>query len=398
MEIPRIIRLFEGLVSPKQKSQLTSLRHSSYRTPYDAFRSRRYFGSLDGLRAIAILGVIWYHGPGQATKWHLLQSGREGVQLFFAISGFLITTLLLRERETTGAISLRNFYARRTLRIFPLYYTVLAIYMVVMFLARTTPAASVFFSNLPYFFTYTVNWFVSGGPFSHAWSLATEEQFYFVWPSCEKYLPQRWVIGLIAITIAVPLTLHAGWSLVWIPPGIFVRRLGQSIAPPICLGVLLAHLFHHRSAYERTFRWIGHPGSSLVSFIVAGAALQFRTPELVLPAALTLIVATCVVREDHWLAPVLSSRVLVHVGKVSYGAYLMHGLAYDAVGIVGRSILKPHGLIEFIAVTLFTIGLASFSFRFYESFFLAQKKRFEPLGSEAARVPLDAAFQPQQRA
>ena len=104
--------------------------------PYDAFRALRHFGSLDGLRAIAIFVVIWHHGPGQTAAINLLRAGHEGVQLFFAISGFLITTLLLRERAGTGEISLRNFYARRSLRIFPLYYTVLLVYVLLMFAAR----------------------------------------------------------------------------------------------------------------------------------------------------------------------------------------------------------------------------------------------------------------------
>src|SRR5215831_11452940 len=113
-----------------------------------AFLEVRRFGSLDGLRAISILAVIWSHGPGQTAKWELARSGRLGVDLFFAISGFLITTLLLREQSASGGISLRQFYARRALRIFPLYYAVLALYCVLMAASRNTNSGSGFFSHL----------------------------------------------------------------------------------------------------------------------------------------------------------------------------------------------------------------------------------------------------------
>ena len=82
---------------------------------YDAYRGTRVFASLDGLRCLSILAVIWHHCGWQAAPWALLQMGYRGVDLFFVISGFLITTLLLREREETGRVSLREFWIRRAL-------------------------------------------------------------------------------------------------------------------------------------------------------------------------------------------------------------------------------------------------------------------------------------------
>ena len=112
---------------------------------YDAYRGTRFFASLDGLRCLSILAVIWHHCGWQsqawAAHWSILHMGYRGVDLFFVISGFLITTLLLREREETGTVSLRDFWIRRTLRIFPLYYTVIALYVLTVFLfERHTPA------------------------------------------------------------------------------------------------------------------------------------------------------------------------------------------------------------------------------------------------------------------
>src|SRR2546421_12834986 len=90
------------------------------------YLAAKYFPSLDGLRAISILAVIWYHVPELRPIW---ATGFLGVHLFFVISGFLITTLLLREKAATGSISLKKFYIRRTLRIFPAYYLTLGLFL-----------------------------------------------------------------------------------------------------------------------------------------------------------------------------------------------------------------------------------------------------------------------------
>src|ERR1700733_1134905 len=93
--------------------------------PYSAYLATRTFASLDGLRALAVLGVLWYHTTEDLPPWPALRRGFLGVDFFFIISGFLIVTLLLRERRSSGTISLRNFYTRRSLRIFPAYWTML---------------------------------------------------------------------------------------------------------------------------------------------------------------------------------------------------------------------------------------------------------------------------------
>uniref|UniRef100_UPI0025BF7B9B acyltransferase family protein n=1 Tax=Hydrogenophaga sp. TaxID=1904254 RepID=UPI0025BF7B9B len=129
---------------------------------HERFLALRRFDSLDGLRALAVIAVVWQHTAGKAFSGTPLATiGGEGVTLFFAISGFLITTLLLRERDRRGTIDLRAFYVRRTLRIFPIYYLTLLTYVVLVWtFERDSEAGQEFFSNLPYFFTYTSNWFV----------------------------------------------------------------------------------------------------------------------------------------------------------------------------------------------------------------------------------------------
>ena len=114
----------------------------------------------------------------------VLRQGFYGVQVFFVVSGFLITTLLLREMDRYGRISLRDFHIRRALRIWPLYYAVPALYVVnALAVERGTVRAASFLHYLPSFATFTYAWFVSanwpGEMFNLAWTLSTQEQFYF---------------------------------------------------------------------------------------------------------------------------------------------------------------------------------------------------------------------------
>jgi peptidoglycan/LPS O-acetylase OafA/YrhL len=126
---------------------------------HEEFLRTRIFPGLDGLRCLSIVLVVAYHVSGMHSGF--LGRGYLGVALFFSISGFLITSLLLRERESHGHISLARFYGRRSLRIFPLYYAVLAAYVVLtLVFEKGAEERADFFANLPAFLSYTSNWFV----------------------------------------------------------------------------------------------------------------------------------------------------------------------------------------------------------------------------------------------
>ena len=349
---------------------------------FGRFRAVRHFGSLDGLRAISIVAVIWHHGPGQRAATSLLQQGFLGVRLFFAISGFLITTLLLREAAANGRISLRNFYARRSLRIFPLYYTVLALYVVLVGLtAADTSAGRAFFGNLPWFLTYTSNWFVgaSGATFAYAWSLATEEQFYCSWPWCERYLPRPWPLVAIGVLAAVAMVVSAGWLDAFLPMQSFAVTLLRNLMAPICLGVIAAHLLHTPRSFAAVFRILGARPVSAVMLALLLAAIQWQWPMATTDVLMAALVVSTVVREDHWLAPVLAWPIVVRFGVVSYGMYLLHPLVFNAAdrGAQRLALTSLHqSVTEFAVVLLVTYLVAEVSFRYYESRFLALKRRF----------------------
>lgn len=330
---------------------------------YDRFMATRTFASLDGLRAISIVAVIWHHTASHAFPDAAIAArGYMGVHLFFVISGFLITTLLLREKQRTGDISIRKFIVRRALRIFPLYYAVLFLYTLLV-LVWYDPAGPAFLHNLRFYATYTSNWFVSLSNerviFYFAWSLAVEEQFYLVWPWVEKKA------GLAAASVALVLlfALFAG--------------LGVHVFACILLGVGLAHLLHHPGIHRWAAAVLAAPGAPIVAIVLLFQALAIpAVPEYAIYLALAWFVASCVVCEDHCLAPFLKLPPLVLIGQVSYGLYLLHMLAYNAVKWAGGEWIAHQPWLLFAATLGLALLAAWLSHRYFESLFLRQKERF----------------------
>lgn len=332
---------------------------TAHQSKHDIFRSTKHFSALDGLRAFSVIAVIWQHTAGYNQSGGILSRGYLGVDCFFAISGFLITTLLLREHQAAGRISLRRFYLRRSARIFPVYFAVIAAYVVLMFTRRHTADGAEFFHNLPAFATYTSNWFAAGGDkatFYFAWSLATEEQFYLFWPPLLVLLAvRRWMapVGVLLALVAVDQVAGAA--------GV---RILASLATPILLGAAVAVLLHHRSTYRIMGRVFGGQLAAPTAVLATLAALQAGAPDVVGEVLLVVVVATLVVREDTAVHPMLTWRPLVFVGAISYGVYLMHMLVANLV----RPVVGERLGIEVFALTVpVVIGVAWVSFRWFET-------------------------------
>ena len=313
----------------------------------EAFRRTSYFGSLDGLRALSILPVVWHHatsGPVQGV----LGRGPLGVDLFFAISGFLITTLLLREREKHGSIALGAFYARRSLRIFPLYYVVLSAFALhALFLRDAGPVRDHFLRSLPWYATYTSNWFVDNAVshavvFSFAWSLATEEQFYLGFPWLLRI--SRGVVPA-ALFMAAVVVVDQAAERDWLSFGPLATRMLRSLATPIALGSLAA-LALRTTLFRAIDVVLGRRESPLVllGLVVCGAVVPWSL--LAVQVLMVGLVVACCLREDHGLASVLGARSLRHVGLVSYGIYMMN---VPAIQLAKRLVPQPF---------VFVLGLA----------------------------------------
>ena len=312
--------------------------------------------------------------------------GYRGVDLFFVISGFLITTLLLREREETGTISLRDFYIRRTLRIFPLYYTVIALYVLTVFLfERHSAAGQAFFGNLPFFLTYTSNWFIQLEGrviFYFAWSLATEEQFYLVWPTIEK------AFGAMTIPLVVGSILLVRQAVETMAPDSLWKTIILSLHPAIFGGVLLAHALHDPRGYVIAAKTMGQKWFGPAALVALVVALSLGQRWMIW-ASMTALVGAAVAREDHLLT-FLRWRPMAYMGTISYGMYLLHMLCHNVV----KRALPGLELLWLPATLALTVLVAGLSLRYYESHFLRLKKRFQwsertgPVrrGSAAARL------------
>jgi peptidoglycan/LPS O-acetylase OafA/YrhL len=363
---------------------------------FDAFRATSRFGSLDGLRAASVLAVVWHHtGAGLvAAPW--AQVGHHGVTLFFAISGFLITTLLLREHDRFGCIDLRAFYIRRALRIFPLYYAVLLAYVVLVFaLERHSPAGKEFFSNLKYFATYTSNLFVALDGrtiFYFSWSLAAEEQFYLVWPPLLKKLGTR-TRALAAIAVVVVLLAVLEVALPWIV-GADAARATQAalrkVPLAIVAGVGAALVLHDPRSFERWRPWLaGSRWHSAAWAAIALACLWLDggvLPWAALHLSFALLVAACCMREDHVLAPLLRWQPMAYVGSISYGLYLLHMLCKNAlVKAVAPTGFALGPWTMFAGTALLSVIVAGLSFRWFETPFLRAKVPFERVGTAGLR-------------
>ncbi|MDB5809268.1 MAG: O-acetyltransferase OatA [Betaproteobacteria bacterium] len=347
---------------------------------YKAYRRESFFASLDGLRCLSICAVIWHHTGIALPGVNIAKHGYLGVDLFFAISGFLITTLLLRERDKRGSISLKDFYMRRTLRIFPLYYAVIALYAVVVWaVERDTPAGRQFFANLPYFLTYTTNWFVQLDGrviFYFAWSLATEEQFYLVWPTVEKLLrgwrPVWLVVVLLIARELVAMSVASGD----VPPDNLSVVVILSIYPPLLGGVVLAHVLHDPRAFVAVRPILGARWAAVVILAALAAGIELGFPRAIVWTLMALLVGAVVVRESNGLAPVLTWRPFARIGMVSYGMYLLHMLSYNAVKKALTAAALDYPWLFFpLTVTLAAL-VATISYRYYEAPFLRLKDRF----------------------
>jgi peptidoglycan/LPS O-acetylase OafA/YrhL len=348
--------------------------------------SDRHIAALDGLRAAAIGLVLLYHLTPMRDSNHGLRTllfkiadiGWSGVDLFFVLSGFLITTKLLEARDDPHRF--RDFYVRRALRILPLYYGVV---LVLVMIGRPSLQA-----QLPYWLYYSN--FVSlplptdaGAPIGHFWSLAIEEQFYFLWPAVVFLCSRRTAIAVCALlAIAAPLlrfafaSLGAHWAVTygWTP----MRADG------LVLGALIALL-----GTNRRIAWIAlAAGTPLVAWaawrdqaylIVHNAThSEGLLVRALLPSAVSVSFAAILILSLEYQPRFLGAAPLRATARYSYGIYVAHFMIVPALfqwlplaGLTRNSA----SLLFFVAGSAISFALAALSFHAYESFFLRLKSR-----------------------
>ena len=313
---------------------------------FESYRARRYFPELDGVRALCVLLVVTVHLYDAHERWWWL-AGARGVTVFFVLSGYLITSLGLREEAERGTLSLAAFYVRRCCRLLPLYYLTLAAYCVLIFgLGVGGPSLRETMTEaLPYYVTYFqeipfYSLLIGGGrdlPFFHSWSLGIEEKFYLVWPLLAfvlwRGLPRRRLTGAVVLLTAfalAPFVLHQE-----------MRLVGRCLFSyfHLLVGCVVAMLLHDRHNFER-LRFLGRAGWRMFALGVF-VAIHFATPWVAEPshagtalhalygiACAVLLVA--LVTGGGLLDRLLAWEPLALVGRLSYGIYLVHLFAIVA--------------------------------------------------------------------
>jgi peptidoglycan/LPS O-acetylase OafA/YrhL len=373
--------------------QLTEALHAVPRVTAPVQR-RFYQPELDGLRFYAFLGVFLCHTlpfePAFYRRFHLplpwlwgaaAKSGAAGVDLFFALSAFLITSILLREREETGGISLQRFYLRRVLRIWPLYFLVVALGVV---LAHTMANQSLPWYYVAGYLLFVGNWVhaVFGRPesvCSPLWTVSIEEQFYLVWPVLMKALGRRGMIVAAIVTFLLATISRLGFMLSGQSGG-FIYYGSTSRCDSLALGILLALFADRLPRLTRGMRWV-LLSAGLGGWIVSSAWLNEQpgpvdmrmvVGRLVVSVAAGAILYACL-HSHHVL---VRGQWVVRLGKISYGLYVLH-----LTGILlmlrlfhpvwGWQLLATKGM-----GLVMTVILALASYRWVESPFLRLKDRF----------------------
>ncbi len=294
-----------------------------------------YVPAIDGLRAISIGLVLLAHllmfdQRVQSFYSFGAKAGDIGVSIFFVISGYLITGLLLREEDCNGRIDLGRFYGRRFLRIFPAAYTFLLVILVLAVTGVIVVAPHTYLASL----LYIRNMVGRGHETAHLWSLAIEEQFYLLWPTalvlCAPAKRLRMVSLVVCAILPWRIFLVLGSHL---PDGAVYRRTDLRV-DTVLVGCVLALLVRTEGFAKWNSRLLSHPAVGWMScFLVALASwLAARWPAFagvectIVPLAIGLGINSVLQSTDSWVGKFLRLPPVIFVGKLSYSLYLWQQL------------------------------------------------------------------------
>lgn len=360
-----------------------------------ASQNRSYYPALDGLRGLASLLVVVYHNFGFIN--HYFFFGWIGLDIFFVLSGFLITDILLNTLGKRGY--LKNFYVRRVLRVFPIYYVSLILFLIVLpRLPNLIDYFSYYVNNQVYLWTYLQNWLYvfdppqGRGTLNHLWSLAVEEQFYLLWPLIVLLIKKP---GYLFVFISVLLFAVIGlrfWA--WtshIEKLSYYNLYTFTRIDGICIGCMVAILQRINAGFLAKY-------TSAIVFAFAGFNFlffffnrqnQFTFPYLAIVGYSTvamlfgLLVYDMIHDRTKLFTRIFSNPVLKFFGKVSYGCYIIHWPLYLILSPYVERWMTPYlkAPMQYFFSSFILTALAYFlgylSFRYFESYFLRFKRKFE---------------------
>jgi len=377
-----------SLIRSRFARYVTQSSHHHELQPHVSFREhgkKSHRASLDGLRGLATIAVVGFHFelPG-------FELGFFGVDLFLVLSGFLITKLIVLEHQAYGALSLGRFWMRRMLRLWPLYYFYTSLLVAMLYFglaAYPRHDANLYMVRL---WLYMSNLDAASvgeteltlgavGISSHLWSLALEEQFYLVWPwLCGRALRSPRVTALV---LCVPCVqwISLQFATTW-PDAAFLPwtrgfSLSMGCAAALSSNWITPLLFRLDTKLIQT-------GCAILIVLLWWAPalfpfqpvqiFQYLLPILVLPIA--LLCALLWDDGDSVVARSLSFPPLVKIGVLSYGIYIWHPMSAALISMLFKSEQNP--VLQPALAAVLVLGLADFSYRFYERPFLRLKRRY----------------------
>ncbi len=329
-----------------------------------------YRPNLDVLRAGAVMSVLYFHMWDPATP-----IGALGVKLFFVISGFLISSMLLQVRATSARsnqavlIGLRNFYIRRALRLWPAYFGLLLVLLVANYhsISHVITWHALFLSNILFSLRNEyVPWTTAA-----LWSLSVEEQFYLIWPAIMLGVPQRILLLIVGLLIVAGLV----WAMYVVPSAptaLWVYHLPPAALAPLGTGAALALIYDKGVCAPKLVEqtgWLG--GVALVAISANGWAI-WGYEFLILLLMIWLVVwglADQTGKPSYW-QPILAT------GRISYGIYLYHLPVMALLKSSGIPALADRGPAMFWAGAVISIGAAIISWKMIEQPFNRMKTAF----------------------
>lgn len=345
----------------------------------------------DGIRGLAVLSVVLthagvFHGLKQAgflsKDQMVLVAGRTGVQGFFVLSGFLITMLLIREYERTRSISLYNFYVRRTLRIFPLYFACIFCLTAISLVGPEITN----WTSLAYAFTYTYN-FIPREAYSevigHTWSLAVEEHFYLVWPflfSLTFVTKKRFLVALLVVfSLSTLLSSNVFSGVFQLNGEYFVDRWSFIAGNGIALGCLLALLLCSGARSDDWRRVLGHKGAlALATVLYLNSLYLPGNPYFIgwylRGIAIALFVSWVFLNQDNRITQWLEFAPLKYIGLISYGIYMYQGLLLSTVSTRTEGQVWPPDTMTGLFILCI---VAPLSFHFFEKPLMRLKDKYQ---------------------
>lgn len=318
-----------------------------------------------------------------------------GLSIFFTLSAFLICELLLREREATGTVAAKEFYLRRILRIWPLYYLGLAIGVAVAFLPGADHGS---FARLGWFVIFMGAWETAAhgwllNPMFSLWSISVEEQFYLLVPIGAKYLNRKFLYGFCLLIIAGAnlrllhmVSVHASSDRIW----------ADSLVQFECFaaGMLLCLALRGRMPRIKGWQRLTVLAAGWCCLMLAGGGLVFVTQRGDAPAtgwflmcefALASLGSVLLILGFLGVNPKVLPAWVVYLGRISFGLYVFHGLAVEVVGRIFPP-AGPHGVLEYslriVLAFCLTVLAALASYRFFELPFLRLKQKHAIIESQ----------------